>query len=94
MSRFLVRLGVPHSVVGKIVATPPAKITFLNNRDLAGLNVHRTNPFRQIYDAASVARSQQASSVCNPDVDLATGAAGAAGHRSCTTASAHASGER
>ena len=94
MSRFLVGLGVPHSVVGKIVATPPAKITFLNNRDLAGLNVHRTNPFRQIYDAASVARSQQASSVCNPGVDLETGAAADAGHRSCTTASAHASGER
>ena len=72
MSRLLVELGVPHSVIGKIVATPPAKLTFLDNRDLAGLHVHRTNPFRNIYDAASVAGSQQASSVCNPGIDLET----------------------
>jgi hypothetical protein len=94
MSRFLVGLGVPHSVIGKIVATPPAKITFLDNRDLAGLNVHRTNPFRNIYDAASAARSQRASSVCNPGVDLETGATAHAGQRSCTTAQARASGEQ
>jgi len=94
MSRLLVGLGVPHSVIGKIVATPPAKITFLDNRDLAGLNVHRTNPFRNIYDAANVARSQEASSVCNPGVDLETKATAHAGHRSCTTAPARASGTR
>jgi hypothetical protein len=60
MSRLLVGLGVPHSIIGKIVTTPPAKITYLDNRDLAGLNVHRTNPFRNIYNAASAARSQEA----------------------------------
>jgi hypothetical protein len=47
MSRLLAGLGVPHSIIGKIVTTPPASITFLDNRDLAGLNVHRTNPFRK-----------------------------------------------
>ena len=51
MSRLLAGLGVPHSIIGKIVATPPAKITFLNNRELAGLNVRRTNPFRKNYGA-------------------------------------------
>jgi hypothetical protein len=76
MSRLLVGLGVPHSIIGKIVTTPPAKITYLDNRDLAGLNVHRTNPFRNIYDAASVARSREASSVCNPGVDLESGCNG------------------
>jgi hypothetical protein len=93
MSRLLVGLGVPHSIIGKMVATPPAKITFLDNRDLAGLNVHRTNPFRNIYDAASVARSHEASSVCNPGVDLETEATAHAGHGSCTTPAAHVSGE-
>jgi len=91
-SRLLVGLGVPHSVIGKIVATPPAKITFLDNRDLVELNVHRTNPFRNIYDAASVARSEEASSVCNPGME--TEGTAHAGHRSCTTAPARASGER
>ena len=87
MSRLLVGLGVPLSIIGKIVATPPAKITFLNNRDLAGLNVHRTNPFRNIYNAASLARNQQANSVCNLGVDPET----LPGHGSCTTAQARAS---
>src|SRR3984885_15058334 len=63
LSRLLVGLGVPHSVIGKIVATPPAKITFLDSRDLARLNVHRANPFRKNDSAASVARSQETGSV-------------------------------
>jgi len=93
MSRLLVGLGVPHSIIGKIVATPPAKMTYLDNRDLAGLNVHRTNPFRNIYNAASVALSQEASSVCNTGVDVETEAIARAGQRSCTTSAAHVSGE-
>ena len=67
LSRFLVGLGVPHSVIGKIVTTPPAKITFLHNRDLAGLNVHRSNPFRKNDSTASVSLAQQAHSACTPD---------------------------
>ena len=66
MSRLLVGLGVPHSVIGKIVATPPAKITFLDNRDLAGLNVHRTNPFRNNHDAANVARTRRPARFATP----------------------------
>jgi hypothetical protein len=93
LSRLLAGLGVPHSVIGKLVATPPGRITFLDNRDLAGLNVHRTNPFRDIYDAASVARNQEASSVCNPGVDLQTEATAHAKHGSCTSP-ARASTER
>jgi len=87
MSRLLAGLGVPLSIVGKIVTTPPAKITFLNNRDLASLNVQRTNPFRSIYDAASLARTQHAEAVCSLRVDLET----LAGEGSCTTAQARAS---
>jgi len=59
MSRFLVELGVPHSVVGKLVATPPAKIAFLTNRDLAALNVHRSNPFPRNDGTWSATRSQE-----------------------------------
>jgi hypothetical protein len=92
MSRLLVGLGVPLPIIGKIVATPPAKITFLDNRDLAELNVHRTNPFPNIHDAASVARIEEASSVCNPGME--TEATAHAGHRSCTTAPARAFGGR
>jgi ATP-dependent protease ClpP protease subunit len=86
MSRLLVGLGVPHSIIGKFVTTPPAKITYLDNRDLAGLNVHRTNPFRNIRDATSLARGREASSVCNPGVDPKTDATAHVGDRSCTQA--------
>ena len=61
--------------------------------DLAGLNVHRTNPFRDIYNAASVARSQEASSVCGTGVNVETEAMAHAGPRSCTKSVAHVSGE-
>jgi hypothetical protein len=93
ISRLLVGLGVPHSIIGKIVATPPVKMSYLDNRDLAGLNVHRTNPFRDIYNAASVARSQEASSVCSTGVNVETEAIAHAGPRSCTKSVAHVSGE-
>src|SRR5712675_3605318 len=68
MSRLLVGLGVPYSIIGKIVATPPAKIAFLNNRELAGLNVHRTNPFRRNDGTASATQSQEARSVRTPGI--------------------------
>jgi hypothetical protein len=90
MSRLLAGLGVPHSIIGKIVATPPAKIAFLNNRELAGLNVRRSNPFRNHDGAASAARSQEASSVCEHSVNVESEATARAGQRPCTTPVAHA----
>jgi hypothetical protein len=94
MSRLLVRLGVSHSIIGKIVTTPPAKITYLNNRDLAELNVHRTNPFRNIYDAASATRSREANSVCSAGSNLETDATARARGMSCTLARARVQSER
>ena len=70
VSRLLVGLGVPHSIIGKIVATPPAKITFLTNGDLAALNVHRTNPFRRNDGTASATQSQEARSVSTPGLEV------------------------
>jgi hypothetical protein len=93
VSRLLAGLGVPHSIIGKIVATPPAKITFLNNRELAGLNVRRTNPFRNQDGAASAARSQEASSVCAAGVEFETEATSRAKQGSCMTSPARASEE-
>jgi hypothetical protein len=90
MSRLLAGLGVPHSIIGKIVATPPAKIAFLNNRELAGLNVRRSNPFRNHDGAASAAPSQEASSVCEHSVNVETEATAHPGQRPCTTPVARA----
>jgi hypothetical protein len=90
MSRLLAGLGVPHSIIGKIVATPPAKIAFLNNRELAGLNVRRSNPFRNHDGAASAARSREASSVCEHSANVESEATAHAGQRPCTPPVAHA----
>jgi hypothetical protein len=94
MSRLLVGLGVPHSVIGKLVATPPAKITYLDNRELVELNVRRTNPFRNIYDLASVARNQETSSICSRGTDLEGEPTAQARERSCATASARTPADR
>ena len=87
MSRLLIGLGVPHSVIGKLVATPPTRITYLDNRELVELNVHRTNPFRNIYDLASLAKTQEASSICSRGTDLEAEPTGEARQKSCATAS-------
>ena len=85
MSRLLVGLGVPHSIIGKIVATPPAKVAFLNDHELAGLNVRRSNPFRNHDGAASSAPSQKASPICEPGVDAETEGAAHSRQRPCMT---------
>src|ERR1700733_15499448 len=85
MSRLLVGLGVPHSVIGKIVATPPGKITFLDNRELTGLNVHRVNPFRKTMSGANLARGREAGSACGLSASFDPEAAAYAAQQSCTT---------
>src|SRR3954466_9755344 len=91
MSRLLVGFGVPHSIIGKIVATPPARITYLDNRDLAALNVHRTNPFRKNYGAVSVVAMRPPGSICDAALDLEPELASALAQRTCSTAVPHAS---
>lgn len=93
LSRLLVGLGVPHSVIGKIVATPPAKITFLDNRDLARLNVHRSNPFKKNDGAGGMAGGQESGPVCQGGADGKTRSAADGEPRSCTISAAHAAGE-
>ena len=91
LSRLLARLGVPHSIIGKIVTTPPAKIAFLTNHELAELNVHRSNPFPNHDDAANTARNEESNPVCEPGVDAKTETIAHSGRRPCTTPVAHAS---
>lgn len=70
MSRLLAGLGVPHSVIGKMVATPPARITFLDSHDLVGLNVHQANPFRRHDSAASMSRGGDTAATCGTPLTL------------------------
>jgi hypothetical protein len=88
MSRLLARLGVPLSIIGKLVATPPAKITFLNNRELAELNVRRRNPFRNDDSATRTAPSQESSSACERSVNARIETPAHLAQSSCTTSAA------
>ena len=81
---------MPHSVIGKIVATPPAKITFLNNHELAGLKVRRSNPFR---NQSAVQVAQGATAACNPPANVVTEVL-AAGPQSCATSAEYRLGNR
>jgi hypothetical protein len=94
MSRLLVGLGVPPSVIGKLVTTPPAKITYLDNRDLVELKVHRTNPFWKIYELANLAKNET-SEACSAATSTDEGdLTEKARKRSCATASARSSEDR
>jgi hypothetical protein len=44
-ARLSAKLGIPSSAIGKMVATPPGKITFLDQNDLSALKVIVRDPF-------------------------------------------------
>ena len=44
-ARVSARLGIPSSTIGKMVATPPGKITYLDQADLAAAKVIMREPF-------------------------------------------------
>lgn len=44
-ARLYAKLGIPSSTIGKMVATPPGRITFLDQTDLSALKVIARDPF-------------------------------------------------
>jgi hypothetical protein len=45
VARISARLGTPVSVIGKLVTTSPAKISYLDANDLSALDISEGNPF-------------------------------------------------
>jgi hypothetical protein len=45
LARLSAKLGAPKSVIGKLVTTPPSKITYLDGGDLSALDISVGNPF-------------------------------------------------
>lgn len=89
-ARLSAKLGIPSSVIGKMVATTPGKITFLDQADLSALKVIVRNPF-----ARSV--SSEGSRSCGSDGEASgeypgknmAGAAGASSSRAMYRARKH-----
>ncbi len=44
-ARLFMKLGIPNGTIGKMVTTPPGKIAFLDQNDLAALKVVERDPF-------------------------------------------------
>lgn len=51
LARLSAKLGVPSSTIGKMVATPPGKITYLDRRDLTALRAIARDPFARLAKA-------------------------------------------
>lgn len=49
-ARLSAKLGIPSSTIGKMVTTPPGKITFLDQSDLSALKVIVRDPFTRKID--------------------------------------------
>ncbi|MBR0870479.1 hypothetical protein JQ633_08925 [Bradyrhizobium tropiciagri] len=78
-ARLYAKLGVPSSMIGKMVSTPPGKITFLDHNDLSALKVIARNPF---------AREEREALNCATDSASATSVATAPG-RTLTSSARH-----
>jgi hypothetical protein len=53
-ARLFAKLGIPSSTIGKMVATPPRKIAYLDQSDLASLKVIVRDPFAHDPSGGSV----------------------------------------
>ena len=53
-ARLFAKLGIPSSTIGKMVATPPRKITYLDQADLVSLKVIARDPFARNPSDSSV----------------------------------------
>jgi hypothetical protein len=53
-ARLFAKLGIPSSTIGKMVATPPRKITYLDQSDLTSLKVIARDPFAHDPSGGSV----------------------------------------
>jgi hypothetical protein len=61
LARLSAKLGIPPSTIGKMVATPPRKISYLDRDELLALKVIVRDPFVRVADDKSQPKD------CNPD---------------------------
>jgi hypothetical protein len=57
-ARLSAKLGIPSSITGKMVATPPGKIRFLDQSDLSALKVIVRDPFSRADESNPACRSE------------------------------------
>ncbi|MCC8955388.1 hypothetical protein H8B02_18700 [Bradyrhizobium sp. Pear77] len=63
LARLLAKFGISPSTIGKMVTTPPRKMSYLSKDDLAALKVIVRNPFDRII-RTSTAQTMKGTSMC------------------------------
>ena len=69
LARLSARLGVPSSVIGRMVATPPRKISYLDEVDLLALKTVVRDPFADMGESASGNSERNGSTTCGPNAE-------------------------
>jgi hypothetical protein len=67
LARLSARLGIPSSVIGRMVTTPPGKMSYLDERDLRALKTIVRDPFADLSERASVNSERKRSAACGPN---------------------------
>jgi hypothetical protein len=69
LARLSAKLGVPPSTIGKMVATPPGKISYLGEEDFSALKAVVRDPFAHIAGKANTSSDERkVSSICGTAV--------------------------
>lgn len=66
LARLSARLGIPSSVIGRMVTTPPGKMSYLDERDLRTLKTVVRDPFADMGKKANVNSERKGSAACGP----------------------------
>lgn len=69
LARLSAKLGVPSSVIGRMVTTPPRKMSYLDEADLLALKTIVRDPFAEIGERANGNSERKGSTTCGPDTE-------------------------
>ncbi|WP_456637228.1 hypothetical protein [Bradyrhizobium sp. USDA 10063] len=69
LARLSAKLGVPSSVIGRMVATPPRKMSYLDKADLLALKTVVRHPFAGMGERARGNSERKGSTTCGPDAE-------------------------
>ncbi len=67
LARLSARLGVPSAVIGRMVTTPPGKMSYLDERDLRALKTVVRDPFADMGERANANSQRKGSAACGPN---------------------------
>ncbi len=68
LARLSAKLGVPSSVIGRMVTTPPGKMSYLDERDHLALKTVARDPFADMRES-TIRNSEKTATTCGPNAE-------------------------